>query len=154
MLLQFRVYIIAVITLFFLFNSCKTKTNKLNNSDNNNISFTEISKGSYGGLENQQYIVLKDNASYKKLFSDIYRYKEPKPAITEIDFNKHMVLALFMGMKNSGGYSISIDSIVSHKEELHVFINKTSPKGKATMAMTQPFYIAEIQKTNQKIVFK
>jgi len=145
-------YSFYIIVLLGVLNSCKSKKN-IDKSDNS-YSFTEVIKGGHSPFETEKNIVITDFVTYEKLFADIYQYREPKPTLPPLDFKNDMLLALFMGMKNSGGYGISIDSIVSNDKELHVFVKKTNPKGRATSVMTQPFYLAKIKKTDKKIIFK
>lgn len=118
------------------------------------ISFTEVMKGGHSNIEVAQSFVIKDQASLNNVFASINQTREPKLSIPSIDFESEMLIALFMGMKNSGGYSVKIDSIISKPKELVVFVKETKPKGRTTMVMTQPYYIAKIKKTNKTVVFK
>jgi len=133
-------------TLVFIITSCTTKKQM--------ISFTEVVKGGHSNVETAKSIVIKDIASYNEVFTTINQTKEPNLTIPTIDFENEMIIGLFMGMKNSGGYSIKIDSIISNSEKLLVYVKKSKPKGMATSVMTQPFYLAKIKKTNKLIVFK
>lgn len=70
----------------------------------------------------------------------------------EINFEKHMVLAVFMGRKNSGGYRNEIVSINKIKGFLNVkVINYQREGGMMLPVLTSPFHIVTIPKGNFKL---
>ncbi|HIP47852.1 MAG TPA: protease complex subunit PrcB family protein [Lutibacter sp.] len=143
--MNFKNSILFLVVLTFL--SCTSKKQI--------ISFTEIAKGGHSNVENAKLVVINDLSNYNEIFSTINETREPNLEIPAIDFDNEMGIGLFMGLKNSGGYSIQIDSIVSKPKELVIFVKESKPKGRrATSVMTQPFYIAKIKKTSKKIIFR
>ena len=88
------------------------------------------------------------NAAFSR-FSD-----QPKPA--KIDFENQLILLVTMGEKNSGGYSIKIDSIVENEKTIVVTILETSP-GKScitTSMMTYPYQMVELKNSTKEVIFK
>lgn len=70
----------------------------------------------------------------------------------EIDFEKQMVLAVFMGTKNSGGYRIEIASIAKAKDTLAVkVINYQREAGMMLPVLTSPFQLVLLPKGNYKL---
>lgn len=102
----------------------------------------------YGGKETAGNIVIKTQGELSNLYTELGLGPAPK-----IDFSEKTVIALFMGQKNSGGYSIGIESISSDKDDVIVSIKRKSPEGMATMALSQPYCIASIA-TTKAINFK
>ena len=70
-----------------------------------------------------------------------------------VDFDKETVVAVFSGQKNSGGYSIQIDRILSRKsgreETIIVLFRETAPApgSMQTRALTFPGHAVVIQKS-------
>ncbi len=80
----------------------------------------------------------------------IWRYsagtRMPRPEVPEIDFNAHMIIAVFMGQRSSGGYAVTIDSVT--EKENHVEVRYTTrspgPGDMVTMALTSPYHIVVV----------
>jgi hypothetical protein len=73
--------------------------------------------------------------------------------VPTVDFKNNNVVALFMGQQSTGGHSIAIDKLTIEGNTAFVTVLKKYPEGMATMALTQPFYIAAIAKTD-KVEFR
>ena len=79
--------------------------------------------------------------------------------IPAIDFEKETVVAVFSGQKNSGGYSIKIERILSQKrgsvESIVVLFRETvpTPGSMQTRALTFPGHVVVIQKSVAKFSF-
>ena len=61
-----------------------------------------------------------------------------------------------MGPRNTGGYSVNVDKIAEEENRIVVFVTESSP-GKdciVTQAITYPYQIVKIKKTDKEIVFK
>jgi hypothetical protein len=69
--------------------------------------------------------------------------------VPTIDFEASNVVALFMGQKNTGGYSISLSGVTLSEETAIVQIITTAPQDIATMALTEPYCIATISKSKK-----
>lgn len=109
--------------------------------------FTILKKDSYGGWENRGNIVIKSQSGLTALYKELNSTDVP-----EVDFTKSNVVGLFMGQKSSGGYAIEIVSVIVNGDTAEVAVKETHPEGIASMAMTQPYCIAAIPKT-EKVKF-
>jgi len=94
--------------------------------------------------------------SDKETWAEIWRLAngniEPMPELAEIDFSKQMVLAVFMGRKNSAGYSNEITSINKAKGILNVkVVNYQRESGTMLPVLTSPFHIVKVPKGNFKL---
>lgn len=72
----------------------------------------------------------------------------------EINFSLNDVIAIYLGEKSSGGYSVSVESIESTESSLTFFIRERSP-GKncpVTSALTYPVTIIEIEKIGKRVL--
>ena len=72
---------------------------------------------------------------------------------TDIDFSKFRIIAVFDGIKSTGGHSIAL-SIIENSDRILVEVLRKSPDGLATSVMTQPYCIAKIPKSDLPVVFK
>jgi len=132
-----------IFILFFataLFLSCATKSSS--------ISYQILSEGGYNGKKTQTYQVIDNHDELNKLYNQIKDNFVPK-----VDFAKSRIIALHLGEKNTGGYSIGIENIRKENGKIIVKIKKTYPQGAVTMAFTQPYVIAKIN-TIRKIEFE
>ena len=149
---QISFFIITVILIVGI-SSCKSKKQKTHSNDKQSYTYTEVSKGSRSNISEEKYVVIKDNQSFNKIYQSINQTRQPDLSIPSVDFDNQYILALFLGLKNTGGYSISIDSIYLKSNEIIVKVKEKKPKGMTTMALTTPYYFAKIKKTEKSILF-
>lgn len=141
----------------FILSSCgvgqKTSSNQLLQET---IAFKTLHEDFFGGYTDSKFIVITDKKSLTQVYNLINKGKFPEIKTPEINFDKEMVVALFLGEKNSGGYAISVEKIFNTSNKTYVVYKETSPKPgeMVTTVMTQPFTIAKIPKTSKEIVFK
>jgi len=120
--------------------SCATKSKP--------ISYQVLAQGDYNGKKMQNYQVIDNHEELNKLYNQI-----KDDLIPNVDFAKSRVIALYLGEKNTGGYSIGIENIRKENGKIIVKIKKTYPQGAVTMAFTQPYLVAKIN-TTRKIEFE
>lgn len=120
-----------------------------------NVSFETISKGFNSGHIEKKHYVIENEAEWKNLWGKTNSISIPQPELPEVDFNKEMVIAVFQGEKSTGGYSIEIVNIVEDSK-ITVFYKEFSPEPGdfVTQALTQPYHIVKIKKTDKEIVFQ
>lgn len=115
-----------------------------------NDGFTIIKKETYGGKETKANVTITSQEQLYRLYSEL-GIQEDAPTI---DFSKKNVVALFLGQKNTGGFTITVGSIEVKNDTATVRVLETTPNGgMATMALSAPYCIASIPKT-AKVVFK
>lgn len=105
-------------------------------------NFEILLQEQYGGWEEPANMIIDSQSGLEKMYSELNLADVPK-----VDFSTKAVVALFMGQKNTGGYSIGIKSVTINGDVAEVAILETKPDGMATMALTQPYCIAAIPKT-------
>lgn len=134
-----------ILPLFFLIVSCGIKKDVVD------TSFSVIYSSAIGGDEKPGYLLIQDNEAYIQ-FIDSLKLEESKYAnFLKVDFKNKNVLVLYQGQKNSGAYSIEIDSIYNIDDTIIVKKKETGPKKgvMATAVITTPFCIALIPKGNK-----
>jgi len=119
--------------------------NVLNNTNANlGIAFEVLKQDAYGGREKKSSVVISSQADLASLYKELGWSNVPM-----VDFNKNNVVALFMGQKTTGGYSINVRKISVDGDTTTVYVKTTEPEGMATMALTAPYTITIIPKTNE-----
>ncbi|NOS86813.1 MAG: protease complex subunit PrcB family protein [Ignavibacteria bacterium] len=125
-------------------------------NDEKKLPMEIILDGTYSAIEEKREILLNNNDDYQKLMTQVYSNLDQMPRIPVVDFNKNSVVAVFIGNRSNGGYMVVIDSISEGSKNLTVNITETTP-GKNCMvtdAITRPFSLVKIPKTELKPVFK
>ncbi len=133
------------------------------------LSFETIEKGEYSTHTKKENFVINDNKTYYDLWRKLYpsclnvttdrgisTVCDGVSIIPKIDFSKETVIAVFMGEKNTGGYSIEITKIIDKTDKVIVYVNETTPKpgDLVTLALTQPYHIVKTKKILGPVEFQ
>lgn len=114
-------------------------------------------KGHQSGVQKATQLVVKDAKTWAELWDKVHASVSPKPELPQIDFDKHMVLAVFMGTRRTGGYAIQITDIHYDKQadKLVVRVKETSPPPGSIViqVITHPFHIVVIPKSDKPVQF-
>lgn len=147
---------LALLSILFLLVSCVTlqkgedgKPGQPGKSAMAN-NYEILTESGYGGHETAFNEVITSQERLDELYRELNIESVPT-----VDFSDNNVVALFMGQKSSGGYSISIDNVKIENKTAFVKVKTTKPKAgeNVTMALTQPYCIATITKTD-KVTFE
>jgi len=135
------------VLLLTVVTACTTKQGIATDSKNN---YVVLKQGEYGGRETESYEVLHSQVELDAMFREMNLEEAPA-----VNFAENNVIVLFLGQKNSGGNAISIKSVQFNRDTATVNVEKITPQagGMVTMAITNPFCIAMLTKT-EKIVVK
>jgi len=149
-----RVFLIILVTVLF---SCKsTQTVTPITSEPQIIPFVELSAGLNGDFSEKINKIITNQNEYNAAWTAAFSRFSDQPKPAQIDFKNKLILLVTMGEKNSGGYSIKIDSIVENEKTIVVTILETSP-GKScttTSVMTYPYQMVELKSSTKEVVFK
>lgn len=133
--------------LAFVMVACKI--NVVNHiAVDNAITFEILKQEAYGGREKESTMVITSESQLVSLYNELGWSDMP-----DVNFEKNSVVALFMGQKSTGGYSIGIKSITVEDKTATIKVMETTPQGgNVTMALTSPYCIALIPKTDKVVV--
>lgn len=140
-----KAYLIPIVLVFL---SCNSMKNSTSISSEKSKLFTELVSAPYQGRASESNVIVTNQKELEALYQSVGNEEVPK-----IDFSKSQVVALFLGTKNTGGYTISIDRVEEQEGKLHIYKKVETPKRMATMAISNPFVIAEIH-SKKEIIFK
>ena len=145
-----HIFLISAFLLSAVISACSSQGN-----DEKKLPMEIILDGTYSAIEEKREVLLNNNDDYQKLMTEVYKNLDQMPRIPVVDFNKNSVVAVFIGNRSNGGFMVSIDSITEGKN-LTVNITETTPGSNCmvTDAITRPFSLVKIPKTDSKPVFK
>lgn len=120
------------------------------------IPFEVLVQHSHGGYDQPQIKVIKEPTELQAIYSKMNMTRRPGFPIPEVDFDNEMIIGLYMGEKNTGGFSIGIENIEETKKELIITVKETSPDANSMVvtAICQPFCIVKMPATKKDVVFK
>jgi hypothetical protein len=123
----------------------------------NPLSLATVARGYRSGIREPLQIVVRNqdewNAIWKR-HSSIDKSPRPAPSI---DFNREMVVGIFLGEKSTGGYEVEILRGEKQNSSLYFYYREKSPAPGAivTQVLTQPFHFVKVAKyQNVNIIFR
>ncbi len=111
-----------------------------------------IAKGAQSNVDAPRQAVARTPAEWTALWRT-HEYDKPAPAV---DFSREMVVAVFMGSRPTGGYSVEIVSATESGGSLVVSYREQSPPRGAltTQVLTAPFHMAAVPKFTGDVRFE
>ena len=102
-----------------------------------------VARGGFSGIGNATEVVVRSNGDWEKLWKSHAAAQQPVPAI---DFAREMVVAVFLGSRPTGGFSVEIVGARREGEVLVVeYVERTPPADAVvTQALTTPFHIVRL----------
>jgi len=108
-------------------------------------SMRTVARGDQSFIESERRVVARSSAEWNA----IWRQHDPDRPVPAVDFSKEMVVGVFLGSRNTGGYSVEIlSAAVEQGGALLVrYRQQTPPPGAITaQVITMPFHIVAIPK--------
>lgn len=121
------------------------------------VPFQTVLRGQKSAIGEPLQIVVRTQADWDKLWHRHCSGANNPPPFPRIDFDRHLVVGIFLGTKPTGGYDVAITRAEQHDSYLYVFYREKSPTPNAifTQALTQPFDIVRVARNgNPEIIFR
>ena len=101
---------------------------------------------SHSGLAAARREVVRDAASWERLWAEIHKDRSPAPAPPAVDFARDMLVVAALGTRPSGGFAVAVTSVVARGDRLDVTVLESCPARDAmvTMAVTQPLQVVRV----------
>lgn len=111
--------------------------------------------GANAAQEKPRQAVVQDQKAWEEIWSAMEGNVLPKPETPKVDFDKTEIIAVFMGMRMSGGYGVKIVKIEEQDKKLVVTVKESGPPPGAmvTMALTSPYHVVAIAKSAKPVEF-
>lgn len=105
------------------------------------LPFGELARGNNSHQTERRHMLITDQATLLAVWRDLDGRMPPS-----IDFERQAVLAVFMGQRRTGGYSIRVDEVVRDGDVLKVGVETRSPGADCitTQALTEPYHLVVI----------
>src|SRR5262249_60749840 len=105
--------------------------------------------------KNKQRLVLRKAEEFAQVWKLTQAGLNPPAETPKVDFRKHMVLAVFSGERNSGGYAITITKAVKTGKDLRVHVKETFPAPGTIVdtVITHPFHFVVVPAIKGKVTF-
>ncbi|MDD3805685.1 MAG: protease complex subunit PrcB family protein [bacterium] len=119
-------------------------------------SMRTVSKGNYCAIEKREQQVINNEADWSTLWERMNAGILPMPERPAINFEKETLIAVFTGVRNSGGYSIEVTGVENKEALTTIGIKEKTPAADmmVSMSLTSPYHIVALPKLNGKIEFK
>jgi hypothetical protein len=115
------------------------------------VAIRVLDRGANSGVEDARREAVTSPAQFAGLWRE--HTSRPQPAI---DFAKESVVALFLGMRNTGGYAVEIVELSRDDTGfvLRYRERKPSPDGVTAQVLTFPFVIAAVPRLTGPLRFE
>jgi hypothetical protein len=139
-----------------LISDLKTEGKTVPNSKSGNIPVQKEWTGVQSGVAKPSNQVIEDAEAWRKIWKEIHARQKPAPDVPEIDFDKQTVLAVFMGRKPTGGYATKITRITDTGKRIEATVQEHAPGPGdiVTQALTSPYHMVAVPKTEKPVVFR
>ncbi len=121
--------------------------------------FQELSGQNSGVIEPLETVISKQDA-WEKIWKNHAEFQTPPATSPRVDFKNNQVIALFAGVKNSGGFAFQIAKVEETswegKPARIVYFKLKEPAAGSfnTMALTHPFIFKVVPRINGPTFFK
>lgn len=109
-----------------------------------------LASGAQASGDTSGYELATSTGDLQNLWGAAYGNMTPLPPLPEVDFERSSVAAIFVGTRNTGGYSVDVQNVVLEGGELYVDVELTEPGPGAitTQALTNPWMMIRVDSPN------
>lgn len=115
-------------------------------------SFTTVAEGQGSGIEDSRQVAVTTAAEWKALWAE----HAPGRPMPKVDFGRSMVLGVFLGTRNTGGFEVRITGVRREGGSLLVTWQESIPPPDAivTQMLTSPFHLVQTEKSDAKVEWR
>jgi len=154
------VFCVAVCCAATLFFTCANMGKRGNDVPGNKPGETPVTgnwvvlaEGGQCAIENAGQRLITSAAEMSAVWEEAFSGIDMAPAMPEVDFEKHHVVAAFMGMTSSAGYSIAFKSVSSNGVALQH--NRPGPNCMTASVIEFPYAFIRVARfTTDRVEFK
>jgi len=122
------------------------------------VSVDQIDQGQYGDIVEGTQTVLRDEEAYASFWERLHADRSSVPERPPVDFDEEVVVAIVLGQRPSGGYSVAIDEVLANDAggRIQVQFTETVPGDGclATAALTSPYVLATVEAQEADFTFE
>lgn len=113
------------------------------------VAFSVLGQGTRAaGVSERKNIAVRSDAAFADLWNKVHG--QDGEVLPSVDFDQYQVIGVFAGVKQSGGYAISVVRVVDTASTRTVTIAVTSPGEGCTVtqALTNPYQLIRLPASN------
>lgn len=126
-------------------------------ADFSTLEYTDGSdvKGDTSGITGKRLQVIRDIDTFTQFWAEHAAAFAPQPAQPTVAFGTDMVVAAFMGQRESGGYAVTIEDIRENNAFITVEIELETPGDDCVVdtAITQPHHVIVLPDSDLPVQF-
>ena len=118
--------------------------------------FETIVAASHSGLAERRRELIRDETSWASLWAQVHTGFAPVPPLPAVDFAQHMLIAVALGTRPSGGFAVEVRGVTSRGERLEVTVVESCPARGAmvSLSLTQPVAVVRVARLEQTLTFE
>lgn len=115
-----------------------------------------LTRTAYSALSDPARLVIADAAAWSVLWADLTSGIYPPPELPVVNFQTHRLIVAAMGSRPSGGFVISVDSLVEFEHGSLAFVTSRSPGEDCMTAavITAPVDIVVVPLSRDPVSFR
>jgi len=121
------------------------------------VNVDQIDQGQYGDIVEGTQTVLRDEEVYASFWKRLHADRRSVPERPRVDFDEEVVVAVVLGQRSSGGYSVAIDEALANDagSQILVRFTETVPGDECgvTQALTSPYVLATVEAQEEDFTF-
>jgi hypothetical protein len=121
------------------------------------VNVDQIDRGQYGDIVEGTQTVLRDEEVYASFWERLHADRGSVPERPSVDFDEEVVVAVVLGQRSSGGYSVAIDEALANDagSQILVRFTETVPGDECgvTQALTSPYVLATVEAQEENFTF-
>lgn len=120
------------------------------------VRFETVDSQQYSGVEISEQVVARSAAEWSLLWQKHMQFRERHSIPPAVDFSRQMILAVFLGRRPNGCYSVNIERVRLEEGTVVVEYRENVPFGNAfcIYAMTNPSHIVAVPRTEAPVDFR
>ncbi|MFA7446467.1 MAG: protease complex subunit PrcB family protein [Flavobacteriaceae bacterium] len=154
-----KIFLTVILSMMLM--SCSSDDNESFSSQN--MEFSTIARFVIGNtpfLDNSesQNIIISDSANWEDFLVDLeYHLGYSIDSInidSSVDFETYQVISVFDQIRPTGGFGISVISVIENQNNIIVNLETSYDDGITFQMPIQPFHIVKIPKSDKPVVFE
>ena len=107
------------------------------------------------GFDGPSYQMVANEAQLLELWNRAHSAQLTVPTAPRVDFQRETVVALFVGRKSTGGYSVDVRQVSEENGELYIDVAFSSPAPGAitTQALTSPWVMVRVLRGGYQVAW-
>ncbi|MFB6099505.1 MAG: protease complex subunit PrcB family protein, partial [Salinibacter sp.] len=122
------------------------------------VKVNQIDQGQYGDIVDGTKRVLRDEEAYASFWKTLHADQESVPDRPKVDFSERVVVAIVLGRRPTGGYTVGVDEVLASEdgEKIRVRFTETVPGENCivTQALTSPYVLVSVEAREESFTFE